>query len=109
LKTFTEDIERLIATYNSNLQILDSKSAQDTTKALSWLTTLAQFVILIFTPLEYTYGILSIGGDLVLGGWKFWIFPVIAIPLICLIVMYFYLALLYSQLKPYPESRFSVL
>jgi hypothetical protein len=93
LKTFTEDTERLVSNHFSKLEILSSKLAQDETKAFNTLTTLGQFVVLIFTPLGCAYGILSIGGDFAPGNRKFWIFFALAIPLVILTVMCFFLAL----------------
>jgi hypothetical protein len=91
LKTFSGDTETLVANHIANSQIMDNKLAQDEAKAVNQLTALGLIVVLIFTPLGCAYGILSMGGDFAPGSRKFWIFPVIAIPLILLTVICFLL------------------
>jgi len=109
LKIFTEDTERLVANQNSNVQILDSKFAQDQAKSaeteardFNRLTILISGVALFFTPLGCAYGILSMGGDFAPGNRKFWVFPAVAIPLVILTFLTF---LYFSWMAGRPTKR----
>jgi Mg2+ and Co2+ transporter CorA len=96
LQTWTEETERVISNHITNLTVIDSRRAQQDTNSFNQITTLGQFIVLVFTPLAFVYGILSMGGDFAPGNSKFWIFWVISVPLVVLTIALFIFVL---QLK----------
>lgn len=83
LSRFRLDTEDLIKSYMRNLQIHDSKR-------VDYVNKLAGTFVLIYTPLGAAYGILSMGGDFAPGQKSFWVFFIVALPLIAATVLVLY-------------------
>lgn len=84
LRAFKSDTDSLIGTFMKVLQIHDSKR-------VDWVNKLAGTFVLIYTPIGTAYGILSMGGDFAPGQKNFWIFFIVALPLIAATLLVLYL------------------
>lgn len=80
LRTFRGDLEALINTRMTNLQIHDSKR-------VDYIGKLGSTFVLVYTPLSTAYGILSMGGDFAPGRKDFWVFWIVSLPLIALTII----------------------
>jgi hypothetical protein len=102
LQEWKEDTERQLNTKMTDIEIRDSKR-------IDQLTKLGQFLLLFFTPVGLAYGLLSMGGDFAPGNDKFWVFFIIAIPLVICTVFAFwgYLSIYpkYSKLDGKSEDK----
>jgi hypothetical protein len=86
---FRDETDALIGSFIDTLQVSDSKRVNQ-------LTWLGQVVVLVYTPFGCAFGILSMG-DFAPGKPDFWVFWVVAIPLVFLTMLTFYIWLRYRD------------
>ncbi|KAF2115201.1 hypothetical protein BDV96DRAFT_575065 [Lophiotrema nucula] len=98
LRHWINETDRLLDMRLANLSILDSKRSRDDSKRAAriaadsaGITKLGQFLVFVYTPASFAYGILSMGDEFLPGKSKFWVFFVVAIPLSLIIWFGLYL------------------
>ncbi len=96
IKTRVEDcrqcIESLLPTVIGSFSLLEAQYASLSTRVSSWVAVLAT----VFVPLSVSSGIFKLSGDYQPGNSKFWVYWVVAIPMMVVVSM-FVLATMYYQ------------
>lgn len=94
LRAWSEETKGIMGMRLTNNNVLDSRLAQEDSRRAQedsqraqvsadqglLLTRLGQFLLLVYTPASFAYGVLSMGGDFSPGQDRFWVFFAIAIP-----------------------------
>lgn len=78
--SFNSNTEASLNSFMTTLQVQDSKR-------IDYIKKLGSAFVLVYTPLSVAYGILSMGGEFAPGQRHFWIFWVVAIPLIAITIL----------------------